>query len=59
MTPTLPNHLSSFEIIFLDDSDDEELLDIDLVVVTSLDDIHFSNDGPGNNTCTIRSFSFL
>ena len=55
-----PIHVSSLEVILLDDSDDEELLGMNIADVTSLDDLDFSNDGPGNKkTCAVRSFSFL
>lgn len=55
-----PIHVSSLEVILLDDSDDEELLGMNIADVTSLDDLDFSDDGPGNKkTCAVRSFSFL
>ncbi|XP_044386340.1 uncharacterized protein [Triticum aestivum] len=53
-----PIHVSSSEVILLDDSDDEELLVMNIADVTSLDDLDFSNDGPGNKkTCAVDNTS--
>lgn len=47
-----PIHVSSSEVILLDDSDDEELLGMNIADMTLLDDLDFSDNSHGNKkTC--------